>query len=127
MRSGTDALAKAEHLDPVFLLNFPTILRSLSAHRGDCEAMRIPLHLVVALPTLLLALPTHTFSCQHTAAGVTYDFSRLSGLRSVNKHSPTPPTTSEAQVQMDLCGPSGVPRENDIADEDQVGNSHSYY
>ncbi|WVW86329.1 hypothetical protein I302_108371 [Kwoniella bestiolae CBS 10118] len=67
---------------------------------------------------LLLPLVT-AFSCSLTASSIPYDISPLSGLREVSKDTPTPPTTSEAKVRMELCNPEGIGKQDGVADEDQ--------
>ena len=76
-----------------------------------------PLSLILVI---LFALPVHPFSCKFTDSSVDYDITPLAGLHQANKQTSTPPTTSEAVVLMDLCGDSGVSREDGIPDEDQV-------
>ncbi|WWC72168.1 uncharacterized protein I206_106128 [Kwoniella pini CBS 10737] len=78
--------------------------------------MRKPIHIISAIMLLPFVTP---FSCSLTASSIPYDISPLAGLRQVSKDTPTPPTTTEARVKMDLCGPEGIGKEDGMADEDQ--------
>lgn len=73
------------------------------------------------LSILILAIPIDAFDCAFQASSIDYDLKPLGGLRTSSKENPTPPTTSEGKVFMDLCGENGIPKEDDVADEDQVG------
>ena len=81
-------------------------------------------HLLLTLITsLLFTSPVYSFSCSVSTQNITYDLSPLTGLRTANRRTPTPPTTSEAIVRMDLCRNSGVPPEyGGIPEEDEVGH-----
>ncbi|WWC95211.1 hypothetical protein V866_002069 [Kwoniella sp. B9012] len=71
------------------------------------------------LSSILLLPLVASFQCSLTASSIPYDLSPLRGLRQVSKDTPTPPTTSEAKVRMELCSPEGIGREDGVADEDQ--------
>ncbi|OCF43670.1 hypothetical protein I317_02420 [Kwoniella heveanensis CBS 569] len=68
----------------------------------------------------LTALPlVPAYQCAFTVSDIPYDINPLSGVREVSKETPTPPTTSEAVVKMELCGSEGLGKEDGVADEDQ--------
>ena len=75
---------------------------------------------LLLLPLVLFAVSAHSFSCSVTDSSIDYDLSALSGLRVADKQSSTPPTTSEAKVMVELCKSGGIPKEDGVADEDQV-------
>ncbi|WVQ84562.1 hypothetical protein IAT38_006716 [Cryptococcus sp. DSM 104549] len=79
--------------------------------------MRTILHL---LPVLLLSPLVTSFECSLTASSIPYDLSPLKGYRSAAKDTHTPPTTSEAKVELELCSPEGLKKEDGVADEDQA-------
>jgi hypothetical protein len=70
---------------------------------------------------LLLIVPVRPFECRFSVGSSMYDLTALAGLHTATKENRTPPTTSEARVYIDLCGESGIPREDGVSDEDQVG------
>lgn len=70
---------------------------------------------------LFHALPVKPFECIFDVASASYDLTPLAGLRTTTKENQTPPTTSEARVTLELCGQSGIPKEDGVSDEDQVG------
>jgi hypothetical protein len=70
---------------------------------------------------LLLATCVDAFSCSLDVGSIHYDISPLSGLRvAEQKDTPTPPTTNDAMVRMDLCSEDGLQKEEGIDDRDQV-------
>ncbi|KAK4689223.1 autophagy-related protein 27, partial [Tremellales sp. Uapishka_1] len=71
------------------------------------------------LPLILLATSVHSFSCITTVQTIPYKLTPLAGVRTVSKDTPTPPTTSEAKVQLGLCSEDGMPHNDDLTDEDQ--------
>lgn len=76
-----------------------------------------------AVVTLLLALPAHAaFECVFESNSIPYDLNPLGNLRTTTKENQTPPTTSEAKVMLELCGADGIPKEDGVADEDQVSH-----
>jgi hypothetical protein len=74
-----------------------------------------------AVAALLLTLPAQAaFECVFMSNSIPYDLNPLGNLRTTTKENQTPPTTSEAKVLMELCGAEGIPKEEGVADEDQV-------
>lgn len=74
-----------------------------------------------AVATLLLSLPARAaFECVFESNSIPYDLNPLGSLRTTTKENQTPPTTSEAKVLLELCGAEGLPKEDGVADEDQV-------
>ncbi|GFZ50969.1 hypothetical protein JCM24511_08727 [Saitozyma sp. JCM 24511] len=71
------------------------------------------------LPAFLLCLPlAAAWTCDLTASSISYDLSPLSGLRRTGRDSSTPPSTSQARVELDLCG-EGIGVEEGVPEEDQ--------
>ena len=68
----------------------------------------------------VLQVPIRAFDCVFQVESASYDLSALAGLRTATKENQTPPTTSEAKVALDLCGGSGIPKEDGVSEEDQV-------
>ena len=70
---------------------------------------------------LLLVAYVDAFSCSLDVGSIHYDISPLSGLRvAEQKDTPTPPTTNDAMVRMDLCSEDGLQKEEGVDDRDQV-------
>lgn len=86
--------------------------------------MRLPLARFQLALLALVHFPrlVSAFSCEVSASGIEYDLRPLAGLRTAVRESDTPPTKSEARATLDLCG-DGMPREDGVADEDQVRTS----
>jgi hypothetical protein len=83
------------------------------------------------LLALLLAVSSSTsraepLSCRlpssTTKLANSYDFSQLSSIQTIDSAKDTPPTKSISHVRMQLCGgdDAGLPKEDGVADEDQV-------
>ena len=80
-----------------------------------------------ALLLVLLALPAQALMCDLTAGGQHYDLTPLGGLHQASTKTDSPPTVYEARATFDICSEDGIPREDGVADEDQVcqiGNAY---
>jgi hypothetical protein len=73
---------------------------------------------------LLSPLPVYPFSCAISTSSLTYDISPLSGQRTAEKSTDTPPTRNEARVTMNLCSDEGIEYDEGSTDEDQVSSVH---
>jgi hypothetical protein len=80
---------------------------------------RLTISTIVSL-LLLHTIPAHAFSCSISTSSLKYDINPLSGLRSTEKSTSTPPTTNDAKAVFDLCSENGIPHDDDLSDEDQV-------